>query len=46
MFHFDPTDYLCPTHIKCNSTRTFEFHNTSIKNDSKNHSVKITATSA
>lgn len=46
MFHFDPADYLCPSHLQKNYTQTYGFQYIPEKTNNKTHSMKVTATSA
>ncbi len=46
MFHFDPLDYLCPSHLQHNITPTFGFNRIIDKTSTSNKSIKVSATSA
>jgi len=46
MFHFDPSDYLCPSYLKKNTNATYNTHHVSTTSSNTTHSTKVHATSA
>ena len=46
MFHFDSSDYLCPSYLQRNAVQTHGFQYAPDKSSNSNHSMKVSATSA
>ncbi len=46
MFHFDPSDYLCPLYLQKNVNQTYGFQFAPQKSTNNNPSMKVSATSA
>lgn len=46
MFHYDPTDYLCPVYLQKNATQTYGFQHVPDKSSSRNTIMKVSPTSA
>jgi len=46
MFHFDSADYLCPYHLRRDSTQSYGFQYAPTKSYNTSPSMKVNATSA